>query len=113
MNTTAPSNIQRLIVTVDATGTLTVMPDPVRVAGSNVLLAFRLLGSDWAFPDEGAIVVHDGGSAFPYPAWTVNPQLAVLVDLDSSPADFHYTVSVVHTTTQQRVSVDPTIKNEG
>lgn len=110
---TATSDIRRLIVTVDAAGTMTVMPDPVDVAGPNVLLAFRLVGADWVFPDEGAIVVHAGDSAFPYPAWTVNPQLAVLLDLDPSPADFHYTVSVVHSTTQQRVSIDPTIRNQG
>lgn len=113
MAPTDTSNIQRLIVTVDAAGTMSVMPDPVNVTGPNVLLAFRLVGADWVFPDAGAIVVNDGGSAFPYPAWTVNPQLAVLVDLDPSPADFSYTVTVVHATTQRRISVDPTIKNEG
>jgi hypothetical protein len=113
MTPTDTSNIQRLIVSVDAGGTISVMPDPVNVAGPDALLAFRLVGADWVFPDEGAIVVHAGGSAFPYPSWTVNPQLAVLVDLDPSPAEFHYTVSVVHSTTRQRVSIDPTIKNEG
>lgn len=113
MAPTETSDIQRLIVTVDAGGTLSVLPDPANVTGPNVLLAFRLVGTDWVFPDDGAIVVQDGGSAFPYPAWTVNPQLAVLLDLDPSPADFQYTVTVVHATTQQRISIDPTIKNEG
>lgn len=106
------SNVQRVLIEVSPEGAVTAFPDPVSVSGPDVLLVFRVRDPDWQFPEQGAIAVHNGGSTFPYPAWTVNPQLAVLLDLDPSPATYDYTVTVQHVVTGQRISVDPTIKNE-
>lgn len=105
------SNVQRVLIEVDAQGQPSAFPDPVDVRTPNVLLVFRLRGTEWAFPESGAIVVHQGGSAFPCPSWTLGPQTAALLDLDPSPAVYEYTVTVVHTQTQQRLSFDPTIRN--
>lgn len=106
------SDVQRVLIEVSAEGAVTAFPDPVSVRGADVLLAFRLKTADWVFPETGAVVVQNGGSAFPFAAWTVNPQLAVLVDANPGPGAYDYTVTVQHVTTGRRVSVDPTIKNE-
>lgn len=105
------ANVQRVLIEIDAQGQPTAFPDPVDVREPGVLLVFRLRTPDWQFPDTGAIVVHQGGSAFPYPSWTIGPQTAALLDLDPAPAVYEYTVTVVHTVTHQRLSFDPTIRN--
>lgn len=106
------SDVQRVLIEVSPEGVVSAFPDPVTVRGTDVLLAFRLKTADWIFPETGAVVVPNGGSAFPYAAWTVNPQLVVLVDANPGPAVFDYFVTVQHVTTGQRLRVDPTIKNE-
>ena len=67
------SNVQRVLIEVSAEGAITAFPDPVNVRGPEVLLVFRVKSADWQFPEQGAIVVHNGGSTFPYPSWTVSP----------------------------------------
>ncbi len=106
------SDVQRVLIEVSPEGVVTAFPDPVSVRGSDVLLAFRIKTADWIFPETGAIVVPNGGAAFPYAAWTVNPQLAVLVDANPAPGAYDYFVTVQHVTTGQRIRVDPTIRNE-
>lgn len=105
-------SVQHVLVKVDAAGTITCLPEVLSVSGANVLIAFRLDGANWVFPDTGAVVVGGGGSQFPIPAWTINPKLAALLDSDTSTGEFSYTVQVQHTSTGRRVRLDPTIKNE-
>jgi len=104
--------VQHVLVSVDAQGQLRCRPDPVVVRGPNVLISFRLMSEGYAFPEQAAVVVAQPGDSFPIPAWTVNAALAVLLDRDDVAGDFAYTVNVVHVATGQRLSVDPTVRNE-
>lgn len=104
--------VRHVIVNVDAAGSLTCVPAELNVTGADVLISFHLNGEDWIFPDSGAVVVANGGSQFPIPSWTVHRKQAALLDCDSAPGTFSYTVTVQHAVTGRRCSLDPTIKNE-
>ena len=105
-------NVQHVLVTVDAAGTITCAPAQLDVSGTDVLITFLLSGSDWIFPDTGAVVVSNGGSRFPIPSWTVNKKQAALLDCDTAAGSFSYTVTVQHAVTGRTRSIDPTIRNE-
>lgn len=107
-----PNAVQHVLVTVDTQGQLRCRPDPVVVQGADVLISFRLMTQGYAFPEQGAVVVAQPGDSFPIPAWTVSASLAVLLDRDDVVGDFAYTVNVVHVASGQRLSVDPTVRNE-
>ena len=110
---TVEQTVRHVMVNVDAAGNMTCVPDELDVSGSEVLITFHLNGNDWAFPDTEAVVVSDGGSQFPIPSWTVHKKQAALLDCDNTPGSFSYTVTVEHTSTGHRRSLDPTIKNQG
>lgn len=105
--------VQPITVTVDDQGTILCSPDPVVVKGRNVLLAFKLKTPGYAFADTNAITVENPNSDFPYPSWTVKPQLATLLDLDGVKGSYSYSVSVVRSETGECIDGDPTITNEG
>jgi hypothetical protein len=107
----AEQTVRHVVVKVAADGTMTCLPDELDVSGANVLIAFRLDGNGWVFPDSGAVVVSGGGSQFPIPSWTVNPKLAALLDCDTATGSFSYTVTVQDSTSGRRMHLDPTIKN--
>lgn len=109
---TVEQTVRQVLVTVDTAGTITCQPAELDVSGANVLIVFALASRDWIFPDSGAVVVANGGTQFPIPAWTINNKQAALLDCDSSPGAFSYTVTVQHSTTGERRSLDPTIKNQ-
>jgi len=109
---TVAQSVQHVLVKVDAAGTITCLPEVLNVSGADVLIAFRLDGTNWVFPDTGAVIVSAGGTQFPIPSWTINPKLAALLDCDTSTGDFSYTVQVQHTSTGRRVRHDPQIRNE-
>ncbi|NRF69771.1 hypothetical protein HLB44_22455 [Aquincola sp. S2] len=104
--------VQPVTVTVDSSGTILCSPDPVIVKGPNVLLAFKLKTDGYAFAERNAITVDNPGSDFPYPSWTVKPQLATLLDLDGKVGSYSYNVSVVRCETGECIDGDPTIQNE-
>jgi hypothetical protein len=108
----ADPSVRHVLVTVDAAGRPSCVPALLPVSGADVLITFHLNGSDWVFPDSGAVVVTGGGSQFPIPSWTVHKKLAALLDCDNQPGDFSYTVTVQHVGTGRRVTADPTIRNE-
>jgi hypothetical protein len=105
-----PSNVLHVKVRV-ANGKPTCTPELVDVTADNTLISFELKSDDYHFPDTGAVVVANGGSDFPYPAWTVKPTQAAVLDLDLIEGDFSYTVTVVHNQSGAVLTVDPTIKN--
>jgi hypothetical protein len=108
---TLPLPVKQVGVSVDATNTIHVKPDPVIVDTHNVLVVFTLATDGWHFPASGAIVVTTPGSDFPYSAWTVKPQQAAILDLGANLGDYEYTVTVVNDATGQVVTLDPVIKN--
>lgn len=105
--------IKHVLVTVQDDGSIQCTPDPVVVRGKNVLLVFRLVTGGYAFADENAVVVTNPDSDFPYPSWTVKPQLAAVLDIDNVINSYAYTVSVVRSATGECLDGDPTIRNEG
>jgi hypothetical protein len=106
-------NVRKVSVTVATDGTITCTPDPVNVSASNVMIAFSLDTPGYVFPDSGAIVGNIEGGQFPYASWTVKPQLAGLLDLNTANGLFEYTVNVVNSTTGQQFSLDPGVQNQG
>jgi len=104
--------VRHVVVNVDAAGNISCVPAELNVSGADVLITFALDGNGWVFPDTGAVVVTNGGSQFPIPSWTLNRKQAALLDCDSSPGSFSYTVTVQHQTSGHKRSIDPTIKNE-
>jgi len=104
--------VQHVLVNVDTAGNISCAPAQLNVTGSDVLITFLLSGSDWAFADSEAVVVSGGGSQFPIPSWTVNNKQAALLDCNTQPGSFSYTVTVQHVVTGHKRSMDPTIKNE-
>ncbi|WP_425257998.1 hypothetical protein ACPOLB_21050 [Rubrivivax sp. RP6-9] len=109
---TVEQAVSHVLVSVDAAGNISCQPAELDVSGSNVLIVFALAARDWVFPDSGAIVVANGGTQFPIPAWTINNKQAALLDCDTAAGTFSYTVTVQHTSSGQRKSLDPTIKNQ-
>jgi hypothetical protein len=105
-------SVRHVLVNVNAAGQAVCTPAELDVSGAGVLISFHLNGSDWEFPDSGAVVVSNGGSQFPIPSWTVHKKLAALLDCDSEPGSFDYSVTVQHAVTGRRVKVDPTIRND-
>ncbi|MFN7724624.1 MAG: hypothetical protein ACK5QH_06095 [Rubrivivax sp.] len=104
--------VRTVRVWVDSANQPHALPEQVDVSGGGVLIQFLLLTNGWAFPAEAAITVQDGGTQFPCAAWTLAPQQAALLDADTSPGIFNYTIHVVHTGTGQRLRLDPTIRND-
>lgn len=104
-------DVRHVLVTVNAQGQPSCVPELLDVSGEDVLITFHLNAADWVFPDTDAVVVTNGGSQFPIPSWTVHKKQAALLDCDSAPGDFSYQVNVQHVQTGQRASVDPTIRN--
>jgi hypothetical protein len=88
-------------------------PEVVDVDAANTLITFALASDDYHFPDTGAVVVHDGGSDFPYASWTLKKRQAALFDLNAIDGNFSYTVTVVHNESGLVLTVDPGIKNSG
>ena len=110
---TDPAVRQVLVsVSVSASGRLVCQPAVLDVSGVNVLINFELQTAGWAFPPSQAVVVRDGGAQFPLPSWTVHAQQAALLDVDTEAGDFAYTVQVQHVVTGQRLSLDPSIRNQ-
>ncbi len=103
--------VRHVLVSVNALGQPSCVPELLDVSGEDVLITFHLNAADWVFPDTGAVVVNGGGAQFPIPAWTVHKKQAALLDCDSAPGDFSYTVNLQHVPTGRRASVDPTIRN--
>jgi len=99
-------------VTVDPEAGIVCSPDPVPVSTRNALVTFNLKSEGYRFRDRDAIVVANPKRDFPYPSWTVGPDRATLLDLDSSRASYKYSVFVVDQRTGEELSVDPTIENE-
>ena len=108
----AAPNAQHVIVHVDAAGQMRCVPSELNVVGPDVLIAFHLEGSPWAFPASAAVVVSQGGSQFPLPSWTLNDKLAALLDRNTEKGSFSYTVTVQNTVTGRRQQLDPTIRND-
>lgn len=93
-------------------GSIVCSPDPVPVKARNALVAFHLKSDGFRFREQNAIVVTDPRRDFPYPSWTVGPDRATLLDLDSTAASYKYSVFLVDTRSGKEISVDPTIENE-
>jgi hypothetical protein len=106
-------NVRRVSVTVATDGTIACTPDPVNVSSNNVMIAFSLDTPGYVFPDSGAIVGSTVGGQFPYASWTVKPQLAGLLDLNTANGAFEYTVNVVNQATGELLSLDPLVQNQG
>jgi hypothetical protein len=108
---------QDVTVSVDPTGLIVCSPDPVPVSGQDVTLKFKLTTAGYQFPDEHAIVVAPAhrGRSFPNPSRTVTADVATLedVDLRKRKNPIPYTVHLLDKASGKRLSVDPTIKNEG
>jgi hypothetical protein len=104
-------DVRHVLVSVNAQGQPSCVPEVLDVSGEDVLITFHLNAADWIFPDTGAVVVQNGGTQFPIPSWTVHKKQAALLDCDSAAGDFSYTVWVQHAQTGRRASVDPTIRN--
>jgi hypothetical protein len=100
------------VVTVDASGSPIVTPNPLQITSGPVLIVYQLHDAAYVFPEQGAVVVTDPGPSFPRPSNTVAPRMATLYDTVEAKADFHYTVTVQHVATGRRSSIDPTIRNE-
>ncbi|HSI60590.1 MAG TPA: hypothetical protein VLA16_23745 [Ideonella sp.] len=100
-------------VSVDASQTITVSPDPVTVNGNNVLIVFGLATSGYKFPNSNAVVVTSPGAQFPYPVWTISNTQAALLDVNDETGDYKYTVNLVNIATGAPISLDPSIRNEG
>ena len=109
---TLERSVQHVVVIVDVAGKLNCLPPVLDVTGTDVLLSFALKGSDWVFPERGAVRVKDGAGQFPYPSWTINGKQAALFDCNTAPGQFSYTLTVQHAITGQLRRLDPTINNE-
>ncbi|MBT9490160.1 MAG: hypothetical protein IV093_21865 [Rubrivivax sp.] len=105
-------SVRHVLVSVDAQGQPSCVPELLDVSGSDVLITFHLNAADWVFPDTGAVLVQNGGTQFPIPSWTVHKKQAALLDCDSAAGEFSYTVVVQHAQTGRRARVDPTIRND-
>jgi hypothetical protein len=108
----ADPNVFHVLVTVSVSGKMLCTPSTLNVTGSNVLISFELQSADWVFPSSDAVVVSNGGTQFPLPSWTVNDKQAALLDQDSAPGSFSYTVNVQHVATGRKLSLDPSIQNQ-
>ena len=116
MSAAATDTVAQTVVTVTVQvndlGRIRCVPHLAVVAGTDALITFNLDGAGWAFPDTDAVVVTDGADQFPIPAWTIHPTQVALLDSNTAPGAFSYTVSVQSTATGERCSMDPGIKNE-
>ncbi len=104
--------VRTVRVSVDSRGQPHAVPEQVDVSGAGVLIQFLLITDGWNFPTTGAVTVTDPGAQFPYPSWTQGPQRASLLDANTDPGTFQYTIAVVNPSTGQRLLLDPTIKND-
>ena len=111
-DTTNERNVKYIFVSVEDGGVLKVVPEQAQVEGLDVLLTFCLTTDGWRFPATGAVTVAQPGTSFPFTAWTVKDQLAVLPDRNNESGTFSYTVAVEQDG-GLRLTVDPTIVNEG
>lgn len=109
---TTAQTVLQVVVSVDQAGQIQCHPAEAVVTGQDVLIVFNLRSAHWAFPASGAVVVTDGGTEFPIPAWTVHAKQAALLDRNSAADAFSYTVTVENTSTGERRSLDPRIVNE-
>ena len=102
-------------VTTDPSGKAVIVcnPNPVHIMVPNSLLAFNLRTPGWHFKGTGAVVIAGTFADFPYPSWTLNATTAGLFDACNQADQFDYTLTVLHDTTGEEVSVDPIIDNGG
>jgi hypothetical protein len=98
-------------VSVSSTGMISCSPDPVPVSGANATITFNLHTSGYAFPSNAAIVVSNPGSQFPNPSTTASSILVTLFDVNSDSNSYKYTVTLVNTSDNSQLSLDPTIEN--
>ena len=89
-------------------------PDPVTVTAANALLVFKLSADDHEFPASGAVVVtsEDKLDDFPYPCWQLNKHSVALYDTADDTVSYDYTITVIKSSTGQRISIDPQIDNK-
>lgn len=90
-------------------------PDPVRLTNQpNGLIVYTLATPGYYFPDDGTALVIDSADAageFPI-AWIINATTLALGDYNNNAQTYKYTMTVVNSRTQQRVSTDPGIVND-
>lgn len=112
MNMTA-SDPHKVIVTVEADGTVVCTPEQVTVLECDTVLKFLIETDGYVFPENNAVVVTDPGTQFPFPSRTVSkrPTKATLYDHNSAAGDFKYTVYVKDVATGKILELDPTINN--
>ena len=99
----------------DGTVEITCSPNPAEITqgAKHVLLVFTLNTSGFRFPTANAISLDEPIDDFPYHSWTISNTQACLYDRNKVADTFAYTVTVVNTTTGEKYSVDPEIKNGG
>lgn len=107
-----PNKIKQVSVTVSG-GVVTCTPSTAVINQSNVLIVLQLQTTGYAFPSTDAIVVANPGTQFPNPSWTVDANTAAIQDVNSAAGNFSYTVTVVEVDNGNRLSLDPSIRNEG
>lgn len=115
MNDTTGTSLNTVSVTVapDGSGgvTITCTPSPVHVGVHNTVITFSLDTPGYNFRAANAIVLAAPSPDFPYPARTVKPTMATLLDLCNTIDTFKYSVFIVDTATGIGYDVDPEIKN--
>jgi len=107
------SDPHKVIVTVEADGTVVCTPEQVTVLECETVLKFLIETDGYVFPKDNAVVVTNPGQQFPFPSRTVSkrPTKATLYDHNSTAGDFKYTVYVQDVATGKILERDPTILN--
>jgi len=108
------SNVNQVIVSVDASGTPSCDPHVVPVNGADAVLKYVLQTAGYAFPTDGAVVVAGASGQFPLPSRTLpGGTRATLYDRNTAAGTFSYTVFVKNVITGEIGRVDPSINNGG
>jgi len=98
-------------------------PETITVDQSTSLIVFQLQTAGWAFPDDGSAVRVAGtdpvtkvNAAKQFPTAWISPNVLALQDHNNCSTqpccNYSCTVSIVHTSTGQRLSKDPAIQND-
>ncbi len=100
-------------VKVDSSDNVFCEPNPVPADGRDIKLKFVLKTDGYVFPQADAVVVSNPGTEFPEPSKTIGPDdtKATLLDRNTGPGTFTYTVIVKKVATGEFFRHDPMIDN--
>ena len=114
--TPVQSNVFAVTVTVNSAGNgLVFNPDPVQLTKTpNALIVYSLVSPGYYFPTDGsALVINSGDPSAEFPiAWYINAATLALCDYNNNAQSYKYTMTVMNAQTGQRITTDPTIKND-